>query len=327
MRRYRPKFLQDGVLVVNKPAGPTSHDVVDRLRRRFRPAKLGHTGTLDPFSNGVLVLAFNRATRLTGLLGAGAKLYRGRLTLGEATDTGDPTGQVVEQAPVPELNREQAQQAVASLVGERLQAPPAFSAVKHQGRPLYAYARQGRKVEKPPRPVTVYEAELVELGSDWLVFDLRCSRGTYVRTLGEDLAQQLGTVGHLSSLTRLASEPFHLEEAAELEEVLDWEPAELKRRLLDPSTALERCGLPAVSLDEDRVWELRQGRILRREVLLKDAAGPGELGQPFRVLSPQGELVAVLRWLGPGEARPDRDYETIRVFPELPRERLAGEAE
>ncbi len=315
-RRRQVKFFSDGVLVIDKPAGPTSHDLVDRLRRRFKPAKLGHCGTLDPFATGVLVLAFNRATRMASLLGAGDKLYQGRIALGAATDSGDPTGQVVQEAPVPELDRKQVAAALAGLKGGRMQAPPAFSAAKHQGKPLYAYAREGVEVKKDPRPITVHQARLLDLGPDYIDFDLLCSRGTYVRSLAAELARELGTVGHLATLRRLASAPFAQGEALGLDEALELTSGELARRLLGLSPALERCGLPAVVLDDDRAWELRQGRILPRQVLLAGARETEPAKGPFRVLSGQGELVAVLRWLEPGEMRAGRDYENIRVFPE-----------
>ena len=315
-RRAKPKFTADGILVVNKPEGPTSHDVVAKLRRRFKPAKLGHAGTLDPFSTGVLVLAFNRATRLTGLLGGGEKNYRAGLVLGKATDTGDYTGQVVEEIPVPELDAEKVMRALGGLEGPGMQAPPAYSAAKHQGKPLYAYARKGIKVEKPPRPITVYRARLLGLDEGRVDFAMRVSAGTYIRCLGEDLAKALGTAGHLNSLCRTESEPFGLEEAVGLEEALDMTPEELEQALVPPSEALERCGLPAVELDEDRAWELRQGRILEGHTLQAAASGPLTGGTAFRVITAGGELVAVLRWLAPEEAKPGRDYETIRVFPE-----------
>lgn len=315
MRRGgKPKFFLDGVLVVNKKPGPTSHDVVDRLRRRFKPDKLGHCGTLDPFARGVLVLAFNRATRLSALLSAGEKLYQAGLLLGQATDTGDFTGQVTQEAEVPVVSAEEVTEALMEMKGEQLQAPPAFSAAKYQGKPLYAYARQGIKVEKPPKPINVSDVELVELKDNLIEFRIRCSQGTYVRSLGEDLAERLGTAGHLVTLKRLASTPFTVEEAVELEQAQAWTPEELERALMEPSQALARCGLPAVSLDEDRVWQLRQGCVLKEDMLLASEESRKE--GAFRVLSPGGELVAVLRWLSPAEARPGRDYETIRVFPE-----------
>jgi tRNA pseudouridine55 synthase len=313
--RGRARFLADGVLVLDKPAGPTSHDAVERLRRRFGPAKLGHAGTLDPFATGVLVMAFNQATRLTDLLGLGRKVYQARLALGRATDTGDYTGTVVDEAPVPEADRAAAEAALASLVGERMQAPPSYSAAKHQGRPLYAYARQGVEVAKPPRPITVYEARLLESGPDWLEFVIACSRGTYVRALGEDLARALGTVGCLAALARIESSPFGLAEAVGLDEAQDWTPATLEERLIAPRQALARGGVPELTLSDDLAWQIQRGRILAREELLAEAPEMQTEG-PFMALSPEGRLVAVLRWLAPGQTKPGRDYETIRVFPE-----------
>jgi tRNA pseudouridine55 synthase len=318
-RRGKPRFWADGVLVVDKPAGPTSHDVVDRLRRRYRPARLGHAGTLDPFATGVLVLAFNQATRLSELLGAGDKVYRGVLALGTATETGDPTGKVTRQEPVPALSEEEVRRALASLEGERLQTPPPFSAVKHQGRPLYAYAREGKKIEKPPRRIVVRRAILHRLEPAAIELEMQVSRGTYLRSLAEDLAALLGTVGHLASLARLASLPFRLEEAVSLEEALDWGPQELARRLIPPVEALAACGLPAVEVDDELAWRLRQGGFLDTASLLGPQQPRPRPGQPFQVLDPEGGLVAVLRWLEAGKRLPGRDYETIRVFPQPPR--------
>lgn len=313
-RRGKQAFFADGVLVVDKPERPTSHDVVERLRRRFRPGKLGHTGTLDPFATGVLVLAFNRATRMASLLGGGEKIYAGVVSLGAATDTGDPTGQVSATAPVPEISPERAAAALAALEGERQQAPPAYSAAKHNGKPLYAYARQGVAVEKPARSINVGQTKLVALSPGEISFELTCSRGTYVRSLAEDLAQDLGTVGHLKELRRLFSAPFALSEAVGLEEALDMSPEELAGRMIGLSRALERAGLPGVEVDLDTAWQLRQGMIMPRETFFSPGAGPAQ--GAFRVLTPEGELVAVLRWLEPGERRPGRDYESMRVFSE-----------
>lgn len=315
-RRSSPRFFTDGVLLVDKPAGPTSHDVVERLRRRYRPDKLGHAGTLDPFATGLLVLAFNQATRLAELLGSGAKLYQASLGLGRSTDTGDLTGETLREAPVPELAAAQVSEALAALEGPRMQAPPAYSAAKHEGRPLYAYARAGVKVEKPPRPITVYEAQLVSLAPGEISFRMLCSRGTYVRALGEDLARSLGSEGHLTALRRLGSAPFAAEEALDLDQALDLGPEELALRLLPLPEVLDRLGLPVAEVDADTAWSLRQGRILARETLLAHTRGQHQDGQPFQVRDDQDGLVAVLRWLGPGERRPQRDYDNIRVFPE-----------
>jgi tRNA pseudouridine55 synthase len=309
-------MIADGVLVVDKPVGMTSHDVVERLRRRFLPGRVGHTGTLDPFATGVLVAAFNQATRLTDILGTGAKVYQATLELGRATDTGDLSGQTKAEAPVPELNAPQVEAALAAMVGPRMQAPPAYSAAKHEGRPLYAYARQGQVVSKPARPITVYEARLLGVGQGRIEFVMRVTRGTYVRALAEDLAHALGTEGHLVALRRLAAEPFGLDQAHDLQEALDMSEDQLGACMLSPSQALAACGVPALVVDEDLAWQIRQGRIIATPVLLGQMPAP--VPGPLRVLTVEGEMVAVLRWLATEQARPGRAYETIRVFPEHP---------
>ena len=319
-RRGKAHFFADGVLVVDKPAGPTSHDVVQKLRRRYKPSKLGHAGTLDPFATGVLVMVFNRATRMVNLLGSGDKLYAGVISLGAATDTGDPTGEVIAEATVPALDEERVATALKGLEGPRQQAPPAYSAAKHQGKPLYAYAREGVAVQKPPRPITVRQARLTGLRQGEIAFEMLCSRGTYVRSLAEDLAEELGTKGHLKALRRLASAPFGLDEALSLDQALDLGPEGLGERMIPLGVALARCGLPALEADEDLAWRLRQGEIIPRDELL--GGQQIQASGPFRV-ERGGELVAVLRWLEPGERRPGRDYENIRVFPEPPQERLS----
>lgn len=315
-RRRKPSPLchASGVLVLDKPAGPTSHDVVDHLRRRFRPTRLGHTGTLDPFATGVLVLVFNRATKLSELLGGGRKLYRAELVMGQATDTGDSTGKVIERAPTPTLDRATVEAALAALVGSRMQSPPAYSAVKHQGRPLYSYARAGETVEKPARPITIYESRLLSLDKGRIGFEMLCSRGTYLRSLGEDLARALGGVGHLAALRRTASEPFDLSEAVSMEQALDMRVADVERRMIGVAEALTRRGLPTVVVDEHTAWRLGQGQ----QPPLDDFWPQGRLddGGPFMALDPGGALIAVLDRLAPEQRSPESEYAIIRVFPD-----------
>jgi tRNA pseudouridine55 synthase len=271
-------------------------------------------------------MAFNQATRLVDLMGMGGKTYAATLALGRATDTGDPTGQETASAPVPELSEDQVARALKSMEGERMQAPPAYSAAKHEGRPLYAYARAGQEVHKPPRPITVHEARLVGLRPGEIDFVMRCSRGTYLRSLAQELAASLGSVGHLQSLRRTESQPFGLDQAVELETALDWSGRELAQRLLPLDQALARCGLPVVAVDDDLAWQLRQGRILPSQALNQQGADEAPEGRAFMVLDPTGAMVAVLRWLTPAERRPGRAYETIRVFPEPSQEGPGGEA-
>lgn len=220
----RPKRqgpLEPLFLIVDKPAGRTSHDIVAILRAVTGVRRCGHTGTLDPFATGVLPLAFGAATRFVSLLDEREKVYEARIQLGVATRSGDPEGEVCETAPVPELQAAQVRAAMASLTGELLQVPPAYSAIKVDGRPLYEYARAGITVEVPPRPITVHRWDVLGQGADWLDVRVVCSRGTYVRTLGETLARSLGTVGHLIALRRVASGSFSIEQALSLDEVAE----------------------------------------------------------------------------------------------------------
>jgi tRNA pseudouridine55 synthase len=206
----------DGFLVVDKPPGVTSHDIVAVVRAVTGLKKVGHTGTLDPFATGVLPLALGGATRLIGFLDESLKVYDATVQLGAATDTGDPTGTVVESAPVPELKRSEVERVLATFVGERDQVPPRYSAVKVAGRPLYSYARAGQEVEVKSRRITIHQIELLELGPERLRIRLHCSRGSYARVIAEELGVALGTLGHLSDLRREGSGRFGLENSVSM---------------------------------------------------------------------------------------------------------------
>ncbi len=209
----RPGRLPDGVLLLDKPRGCTSFDVVRRVQRLARPARVGHTGTLDPMATGLLVLVLGEATKLAPWLTGSDKRYLARLRLGQATDTLDADGQVTEELPVPALAPDAIEAALATFRGDLEQLPPMFSAVHHQGRRLHELARAGQSVERTPRRVRVHELRLVGLEDGLLVLDVRCSAGTYVRVLADELARTLGTCGHLVGLTRTEACGFRLEEA------------------------------------------------------------------------------------------------------------------
>ena len=203
----------DGVLVVDKPAGPTSHDIVDRARRALQTRRVGHTGTLDPFATGVLALCVGRATRLARFLTAGEKAYSATVRLGFATTTDDLTGDPLEPERPVELAEAALREALAGLVGTFDQVPPAFSARQVGGRRLYELARRGEAVARAATPVTVYALELVARGRDTLELELRCSAGTYVRALARDLGERLGTGAHLLALRRTRSGGFDIGQA------------------------------------------------------------------------------------------------------------------
>jgi tRNA pseudouridine55 synthase len=218
-------------LVIDKPVGVTSHDIVAAVRAVTGEAKVGHTGTLDPFATGVLALALGGTTRLVPFLDESIKVYDATVQLGAATDTGDPTGEVIREAPVPELDEARVLEVLAGFVGDQVQKPPAYSAVKVRGKPLYHYARKGEEVEAAARPITIRAMRLVSLARDSLRIEIHCSRGTYARVIADDVATALGTAGHLSQLARLRSGPFLIEDALSIEQLsaivaeqpgLDW---------------------------------------------------------------------------------------------------------
>ena len=203
-------------LAVDKPAGITSHDVVAMLRAVTGAKKVGHTGTLDPFATGVLALAFGNATRLISYLDEDLKVYDATISLGSATDTGDPTGQVVREAPVPEHSDESVREVLSRFRGVMMQAPPRYSAVKVRGKPLYAYAREGEDVVAAARPTRIDSIELVERDARSLRVIITCGRGTYARVLADDIAVALGTAGHLSALRRTVTGRFTVDQALTL---------------------------------------------------------------------------------------------------------------
>ena len=201
--------LEAGVFLIDKPAGPTSFRMVQRVRRLLKIKKVGHTGTLDPFASGLLIVCAGRpATRLTPQLMAGDKLYEATLRLGVETDTQDLEGQVISERPAPALDLAAAQSVLAGFLGERMQIPPAFSALKHQGRPLYQYARQGVLIEKEARRVRIEELVATFVKGERLGIRVRCGKGTYIRSLAADIGRALGCWAHLIELRRLENGPF-----------------------------------------------------------------------------------------------------------------------
>lgn len=204
--------MKSAFLVIDKPAGITSHDVVAAVRAVTGVKKVGHTGTLDPFATGVLPLALGAATRLIQFVDESLKVYDATISLGTATDTGDPTGTVVREAALPAADQAEVEQVLKSFIGARMQVPPAYSAVKHEGRPLYHYARKGEEVVVAARPITIHALELVSYTGQELRILITCSRGTYARVLADDIAIALGSAGHLSALQRPRSGPFFLED-------------------------------------------------------------------------------------------------------------------
>lgn len=279
----------DGVLVVDKPAGKTSFDVVALVRRLLKTRRAGHTGTLDPFATGVLPVCLGLSTRIVPFLTEGDKAYEATLKLGEATDTQDGTGEVISRAPVPALTPEDLEAALSQLRGPLLQAPPMYSAVRVGGRRLYELAREGQVVEREARPVTVYELALRRFEPPYLSVFVRCSKGTYVRTLAHDLGERLGCGAHLTALRRTASAGFGIHQAVSLEELGRGGVEAARARLLFEAEALSF--LPALEVDAERARKVRSGqRLGAREVPGLEALPEGAR---LRVMGPQGEVLAV----------------------------------
>jgi tRNA pseudouridine55 synthase len=218
MPRISPPL--DGVLLVDKPSGLTSHDVVDRVRRHFRFEKVGHCGTLDPMATGLLALVLGRATKLQAQFMGDDKTYIGTIRLGIATDSGDADGEIVAEKPVPEISREQIEAAFAKFRGDLLQKPPMVSAIKHKGQPLYKLARKGVEVEREPRLVHIYDFRPTKIELPNIEFTATCSKGTYLRVLAADLGEIFGCGAHLSALRRTKSGHFSVENAQPLENLL-----------------------------------------------------------------------------------------------------------
>ena len=288
----------DGIVLLDKPAGLTSTQALQRVRRALRAEKAGHAGTLDPMATGMLPLCFGQATKACGVLLGQRKAYRATVRLGVATDTGDAEGRVVTERDVPSLSAASVDDALASLRGERTQVPPMYSALKRDGRPLYEWARRGETIERAPRPVTIERLDRVDVHGANVEVELVCSKGTYVRVLAEEIAGRLGTVGHLTALRRLWVEPFAASGLVTLDRVESDVAAEIAAPAwLQPSDAAFP-GLPPIHLDETQSLHLRQGRTLAAPVDLPEAprwraydAGHGFLG--LVELGPDGRLRVV----------------------------------
>jgi len=280
--REPPGGGPEGLLLVDKPRGVTSHDVVDAVRRALRTRKVGHAGTLDPMATGLLVVGVGRATRLLRFLGDLPKTYEGTGRLGEETDTLDADGRIVRRAEV-RVSREQLERAMRALEGESLQRPPAYSAARVGGRRLYEAARRGEPLEAPPRRIRVDAFELLRFDGRDFEFRVTCSGGTYVRVLVADVGRALGCGAHLVRLVRTAIGPFRLEEAV---------PPEAVGAPLPLEAAVRH--LPRVELSWDEAEAARHGRPL----------GPAGLAGPYGVFDPGGRLVGVYRDDG-AKARPE----------------------
>ncbi len=296
-------FRPHGILVIDKPAGPTSFQVVQQVRRYLGVKKVGHLGTLDPFATGVLPLCLQEATKLTPFLLDFPKTYCATMVLGVATDTQDLTGTVISRAsqlPAPEAIGP----ALAALVGEHWQTPPMYSAVQVQGRRLYQYARQGLSVAVPPRAVRIHDITLESISLPEVTFTVTCSKGTYIRTLAADLGRQWGCGAHLKALRRLQVGPFTLDQAIPLPTAAAGAASSLWEHLIPMEACLPHLG--TIEVDAHTAGRLRQGQAVD--------IGPGiefpslPPGTHLKIISQQ-TLVAVATPAAEG-----KKLQPVRVF-------------
>jgi len=261
MGRRRSGRPVDGILLLDKPVGASSNAALQRVKRLFGARKAGHTGSLDPLASGLLPICFGEATKVSGYLLDADKHYWVRVRLGEKTATGDAEGDVIARSDARPPDEARVREALAAFLGEQEQVPPMYSAVKHQGKRLYELARAGEEVERKPRRIRIDEFELERLDGDSMDLRVRCTKGTYVRTLVEDAAEHLGTCGHVAELRRLAVGPFGaqgMHTIETLEEAAEWGHESLDALLLPIDEAL--ADWPAVVLDPDSVFYIGRGQ-------------------------------------------------------------------
>ncbi len=284
----------NGFLIVNKPAGMTSHDAVNAVRRMSGTRRVGHAGTLDPMATGVLVLALGAATRLVQFIDGSDKTYRATLRLGETTTTYDADGDLVERRPVT-VSPAEIEAALAGFRGPIAQIPPMYSAVKVKGHKLYKLARQGKEIERAARPITIYRLDVLAWALPDVTIEVVCSAGTYIRSLAHDVGQVLGCGAHLTALIRTAAGDFRLEDAYTLEALDELAQAgRLAAALLPPEAVL--TALPVIALTPEQEQAVRFG-----QTVMLDGAPAGTLAQ---ARDAAGRLVAVMFPLEPGVWRP-----------------------
>ena len=261
-RRHSNQRKVNGILLLDKPAGLTSNAALQQVKKLFRARKAGHTGSLDPLASGLLPICMGEATKVSAFLLDADKHYLVKMRLGERTNTGDAEGEVVEQRPAGDVTGEGLQAAMAGFQGEIEQIPPMYSAVKHKGQRLYKLARQGIEVEREPRSITIHELRLLDFESPVATIRVRCSKGTYVRTLVEDIGEQLGCGAHVADLRRLGVGPFD-DSAMLTMQALEARRDEAGEAGLDALLLPMESGLanwPDVHLIGDAAFYLRQGQ-------------------------------------------------------------------
>ncbi len=249
-----------GIILLDKRLGVSSNKALQEVRHLFNANKAGHTGSLDPLATGLLPLCFGEATKVSALMLDDDKRYQVTIKLGVMTDTGDAEGQIIETKPVPLLSQEQIQTCLTKFTGAQTQVPPMYSALKHNGKKLYELARDGITIEREPRHITIYNLNLLDFTSDTLTLDVACSKGTYIRSLAEDIGHELGCCGTVTALRRTQAGKFHLHEAKTLEQLRAMTSDELHANLMPVDKPLEN--LPAIHLSPEQAKAISYGQAI-----------------------------------------------------------------
>jgi tRNA pseudouridine55 synthase len=294
--------VDSGLLLIDKPEGPSSAQVVHKVKVLLGAKKAGHLGTLDPFASGLLLLGINEGTKVADIFLGAPKSYRGIMVLGVETDSQDATGTIVQVRAVPTLGNAKLRELEQQFSGDLQQVPPMFSALKRAGVPLYRLARQGKEVPREPRSIRVERLQLNQLGKAEIEMELTCSRGTYVRTLAADMGNSLGCGAHLKSLRRIACGHLTVDRAVTLDEL---ERLDSKAPLLSLEKALDH--LRAIIWENHLLSRLRLGQ----QEILRELDKPIGAEKLARILDPRGGLVALVEWI---EDIPGGRWRLIRVF-------------
>jgi tRNA pseudouridine55 synthase len=313
MKTMAARFTGDGLLVLDKPPGCTSHDLVRSVKKVLGAAKVGHGGTLDPFATGVLILLVNQATKLAHYLGREDKSYRFTLVFGVETDTLDRTGKVVARYAGPPLSEEKVRETCLALTGELDLPVPSYSAVRVGGERLYRLARRGATVEPPTRRVSIRSLALLEFCWPEATFEATCSKGTYIRSLGAEIGRRMSCGAHVSNLRRLRSGAFTLDQAitqAALAAVVA--EGHLDRVMIPLPLALRKY--PDLRVSHSGARRLRQGVRLGRREFLGGEAGQGWPEGLYQVLDPDDQLVALVARSSKERTGEETTFETLRVF-------------
>jgi tRNA pseudouridine55 synthase len=294
--------MQSGILLLDKPAGLSSNAALQRVRRMLGAEKAGHVGSLDPLATGMLPICLNEATKIAGDVVAGRKRYRFTIGLGVRTATGDTEGAIVETAPVPALDAAGIDAARQRFLGRQTQIPPMYSALKRDGQPLYKLARAGVEVDRPARDIELFELSLLGFDAGSIELETLCSKGTYVRTLAEDLAKALGTCGHVTALRRVHVEPFGAEPMETLESIAQAREAGGWPKVLPADWPLGH--LPKVSLCLPEVTRLMHGQAVAVPADAADA--PINAAARVRLYDEAGKFLGIGEADGRGSVQPRR---------------------